>query len=98
MTARMDDAFKKLERALVQLESAVSFRLDMDRRRSDIELELQLMQDDRVKLAEELDGTTNRLLRLEKVLGDIAIRVDHAIEAVEEVLVSSGEPDTADDE
>ena len=93
----MEEAFRKLERAVAQLEGAVSFRLDMDGRRGDIELELQLMQDDRVKLAEELDGTTNRLLRLEKIISDVTNRVDYAINAVKDVLESSEEPDASDD-
>ena len=98
MATSVEEAIKKLERAVSLLESAIVLKQDVEKRRGDIELELQLMQDDRVRLAEELDGTTNRLARMENVVTEVSARVEQAIETVEDVLVTSGEADEFHDE
>jgi hypothetical protein len=86
----MDDALARLEAALGLLEAAVARRLDGERRRSDLETELQIMQDDRVRLAGELDGATARLARNEAAVGDVERRLGRAIGAVEDVLARGG--------
>ena len=65
MAASLEDALKRLEGAIGQIEAAVSRRLEIERRRGDLETELQIMQDDRARLAVELDGATARLNRTE---------------------------------
>ena len=44
----LDEAMKRLDRALGLLEASVSRRMDAEKRRVGLETELQLMQDDRV--------------------------------------------------
>ena len=86
----LDEAMKRLDRALGFLEASVSRRLDADRRRGGLETELQLMQDDRSRLAEELDGALTRLQRFEVATDDVSRRVQLAIIAVQSVLAQAG--------
>jgi uncharacterized protein YicC (UPF0701 family) len=91
MSPTLDDAMKRLEKALGQLEASVSRRLEADRRRGDLETELQLMQDDRSRLAVELDSALTRLHRFEAATDDVSRRVRQAIGAVQSVLVQAGQ-------
>ena len=86
MSLTLDDAMKRLENALGLLEATIARRLDAERRRGDLETELQLMQDDRARLALELDGALARLRRFEAAAEDVGERVRRAIGSVEEVL------------
>ncbi len=86
MSLTLDDAMKRLENALGLLEATIARRLDAERRRGDLETELQLMQDDRARLALELDGALPRLRRFEAAAADVGARVRRAIGSVEEVL------------
>ena len=86
MAASLDDALKRLDAALAQVEAAVARRLDVERRRGDLETELQIMQDDRARLAVELDGTMARLHRVEAAASDIGRRVERAVGAIRDVL------------
>jgi hypothetical protein len=90
MTSILDDAFKRLDGALGLLEASVSRRLEADRRKGGLETELQLMQDDRSRLAEELDGALTRLQRYEVATDDVSRRVQLAIIAVQSVLGQAG--------
>ncbi|RDI57288.1 DUF4164 domain-containing protein [Microvirga subterranea] len=90
MSPNLDDAMKRLEKALGLLEASVSRRLEADRRRGDLETELQLMQDDRSRLAVELDGAVTRLHRFEAATDDVSRRVREAIGAVQSVLAQAG--------
>ena len=84
--ATLDDATKRLETALGALEAVIGRRLDLERRRGDLETELQIMQDDRARLAVELESTAARLDQVETATDDVARRVHRAIGAVEGVL------------
>ena len=86
MAASLDDAVKRLDAALGLLEAAVTRRLEAERRRGDLETELQIMQDDRARLAVELDGTLARLHRVEAAAGDVGRRVERAAGVIREVL------------
>jgi len=90
MTSPLDDAMKRLDAALGLLEASVSRRLDAERRRGVLETELQLMEDDRSRLAEELDGALTRLHRFEAATDDVSRRVQLAILAVRNVLGQGG--------
>ncbi len=90
MSAALENALKRLDQAIGLLEASIARKLEADARRTDLELELQLMQDDRAKLAEELDGTAGRLERVEAVAGDVNARVERAIGAVETILAEAG--------
>lgn len=91
MTLTLDDAMKRLEGSLSLLEASVSRRLEADRRRGSLDTELQLMQDDRSRLALELDGALTRLHRFEAATDDVSERVRQAIGAVQTVLAQAGE-------
>ncbi len=90
MAASLDDAIRRLEAALGLLEAAVTRRLEAERRRGDLETELQIMQDDRARLAVELDGTMARLHRVEAAASDIGRRVERAAGAIRDVLGRAG--------
>jgi len=91
MTSPLDDAMKRLDAALGLLEASVSRRFDAEKRRGSLETELQLMQDDRSRLAEELDGALTRLHRFEAATDDVGRRVQLAILAVQNVLAQAGQ-------
>jgi len=87
MSGPLDEALKKLEGSIGLLEASVSRRLAAERTRADLETELQIMQDDRARLAVELDGASNRLSRVEAAADDVGRRVNRAISAIQEVIV-----------
>jgi hypothetical protein len=91
MAPTLEEAMKRLDMALGLLEASVSRRLEADRRRGGLETELQLMQDDRARLAVELDGALTRLHRFEAATDDVSRRVRLAIGAVETVLAEAGQ-------
>jgi hypothetical protein len=91
MASTLDEAVKRLENALGLLEATVARRLDVEKRRGDLETELQIMQDDRARLAVELDGALNRLHRFEAAAGHVGERVRRAIGAIEDVLAGTDE-------
>ena len=93
MTLALDEAMKRLENALALVEAAVARRLDAERRRGDLETELQIMQDDRARLAVELDGTLTRLHRTEAAADHVGERVRRAIGVIEDVLADVDEPE-----
>ena len=84
--ATLDEAGKRLDAALKLLEMSVARRFDTEGRRADLETELQIMQDDRARLAVELEGTTARLAQVEAATADVGRRVERAIGAVRDVL------------
>ena len=86
MAASLEEALRRLDGAIGQLEAAVSRRLDIERRRGDLETELQIMQDDRARLAVELDGATARLNRAESAARDVGERVHRAVGSIQDVL------------
>jgi exonuclease VII small subunit len=94
MVSSLDDAMKRLESALGLLEASVARRLELEKRRGDLETELQIMQDDRARLALELDGALARLQRAEAAADHAGARVRHAIEVIEDMLTASDEAET----
>jgi len=84
--AALDDAVRRLEAALGALEATLGRRLDLERRRGDLETELQIMQDDRARLAVELESAGARLARMEAATADVGRPVHRAIGAVRDVL------------
>ena len=92
MATTLEEAVRRLENALGFLEASVARRLDVEKRRGDLETELQIMQDDRARLAVELDGALTRLHRVEAAADHVGERVRRAIGAIEDVLAGAEEP------
>ena len=95
MAVTLDEALRRLEAAVGLIEAAVARRLDAERRRGDLETELQIMQDDRARLAMELDGAASRLGQVEATAEDVERRVGRAIGTLREVLARA-EPAESD--
>lgn len=90
MAGELDGALARLANALSGVEAAVSRHFDADARRSDLETELQVMQDDRARLAVEVESASRQLARYESVVESVDRRLGPAIRTVREVL---DEPD-----
>ena len=84
----IDTALARLVRAVVALEGALARHLEVGRATA-LEAELALMQDDRARLALELDGALARAGRVAAAEADLARRIDRAIGQVRAVLESS---------
>ncbi|CUA84608.1 DUF4164 domain-containing protein [Chelatococcus daeguensis] len=88
----LNAALERLEAAVSGLERAAARRLELEQRRGDLETELSLMQDDRARLAVELDGALARLERLEAAADDVSRRVERAMGAVRTVMGAESQP------
>lgn len=85
---RLDAALKKLAAALEKLEAASERRARTDSLRSNLEDELAVMQDDRSRLAVELDGALARSVSLETANEEVARRLKGANAAIRAVLAT----------
>ncbi len=75
MPARLETALKRLAASLDQLEAAAERRAEAEAERSTLEEEFAVMQDDRTRLAVELDGVLARSTTLELANDDVARRL-----------------------
>ena len=83
-------ALMRLRAATEALEQAEARRRENQRQTGPIETELSLMQDDRARLATELDAALARSNRVETLADDLTRRVDAAMTAVRAVLDKNG--------
>ena len=83
---RLGHALKRLTVALDQLEAATERRLKTAAQRTDIEEEFAVLQDDRARLAVELDGAVARSQSLELANNEVARRLAKARETIEEMI------------
>jgi chromosome segregation ATPase len=83
---RLNHALTRLGVALAQLEAAAERRLQIAEQRSDIDEEFAVLQDDRARLAVELDGAVARSQSLELANNEVARRLAKAREAIEEMM------------
>jgi hypothetical protein len=74
----LDIALRRLHAALDQLEAAAERRAKAEGERADLEEELSLMQDDRTRLATELDGALARGRTLDAAGAEVARRLREA--------------------
>ncbi|WOC16501.1 DUF4164 domain-containing protein [Pseudochrobactrum sp. MP213Fo] len=79
-------AIEQLEKALVTLEQAVEMRLDKEGDFAEAEEEVQRMNADRSKLAQELDTSEARAERLETANREVSRRLVTAMETIRTVL------------
>ncbi|WP_248307999.1 DUF4164 family protein [Bosea sp. AS-1] len=82
----LDNALARLDAALGQLEAAARRRIEAERGRANLETELALMQDDRARLAAELDGTVARLGHVETAANDVDQRLTRAMNVIGAVI------------
>jgi F0F1-type ATP synthase membrane subunit b/b' len=87
--ARLELAFKNLVAALDQLEAACERRREADAARSDLEEELAVLQDDRTRLALELDDVQARSKSLELANGEVARRLAKASTTIRTILAQA---------
>ena len=90
MSPQIEEAAKRLQAALGSLEAAFSRRFSAEHRRSDLETELQVMQDDRARLAVELESAAARLSTMETTTEHVGQRVQNAIVAIQDVISRTG--------
>ncbi len=80
----------RLRAAVDALEQSEARRRENQRQTGPIETELALMQDDRARLATELDAALARSNRVENLAEDLTRRVDVAMTTVRAVLEKNG--------
>ena len=88
----LDNALARLDAALGQLEAAARRRIESERGRGNLETELALMQDDRARLAAELDGAMARLGEVETAAADVDQRLERAMNVVGAVIARAQTP------
>ncbi len=82
----LDNALQRLAAALARLEDAVERRRESDRVHAAREIEAQALNEDRARLAGELDEAFARAARLENANRDVSRRLDAAMDAIRTVL------------
>ena len=82
----LSHAVGRLRSALGALEAAAQRRAELDRGKAGAETELALMQDDRARLATELDLAMARAERLASVNKDVDRRLQAAMGTIRGVL------------
>jgi chromosome segregation ATPase len=83
---RLDAALKRLAAALDRLEAASERRAKADATRANLEEELAVLQDDRSRLAVELDGAIARSKYLELANEEVSRRLNQANAEIRAVL------------
>jgi D-serine deaminase-like pyridoxal phosphate-dependent protein len=86
----LDSSLKRLASAVDALELATDRRTRHDEVRAAAQEEFALMQDDRSRLAVELDAALDRTRALETASKEAAARLAHAAEAIERILGGLG--------
>jgi hypothetical protein len=89
---RLDAALNRLSAALEKLEIASERRIKAEALRVALEDELAVMQDDRARLAVELDGALARSISLETASAEVARRLGDASAGVRAVLTALRKP------
>jgi hypothetical protein len=91
---RLDAALKRLAAALDQLEAASARRAQAAATRADLEEELAIMQDDRSRLAAELDGALARAKSLQVANNEVSRRLERASATIQSVLSAADTRDS----
>jgi len=76
----------RLKTALSTLETAVARKLEADRQHVVLGKQMDALQADRSRLAEDLDRSADRVAGLESVNRDVARRLDLTMDAIRGVL------------
>ncbi len=83
---RLQRTLHRLGTALDHLEAAAARRAQADAARANLEDEFAVMQDDRARLATELDGALARSRNLDNANSEVAHRLERASATVRAVL------------
>ena len=75
---RLRRALQRLNGALDTLDTAVERRAEIDEARADADAEFAVMQDDRSRLAVELDAALARSRTLDRALEEVSGRLERA--------------------
>ena len=86
----IETATKRLQNALDALEAALQRRIDGETGEAALAQQIHTLDNDRARLAAELDGVTARSRKLEAANRDIAQRLDHAIATIKSVVAAHG--------
>ena len=91
---RLDAALQRLASALDQLEAAAERRQKADAARGDLEEELAVMQDDRSRMAVDLDAALARNKALAHANSEVQRRLTRVSSTIQALLPddASGEP------
>ena len=84
--ATLKEVLARLGRAMDALENSVSARLEHEQDYSEAEAEVQRMNADRARLAQELDNSEARGERLEEANKEVSRRLVTAMETIRAVL------------
>jgi chromosome segregation ATPase len=90
--ASLDAALKRLASALDQLEAASERLGKAGAEKRDLADTLAVMQDDRSRLAHELDASLTRTQALEHATGEVAQRLGHAGTTLRRLLETADDP------
>lgn len=84
--ATLKQVMERLQKALVALEDSAELRLEKARDFEEVDEELQRLNADRGKLAQELDNSEARAERLEAANREVSRRLVTAMETIRAVL------------
>jgi predicted nucleic acid-binding Zn-ribbon protein len=84
--ATLKEVLARLGRAMDSLESAVGARIEHEQDYSETEAEVQRLNADRARLAQELDNSEARGERLEEANKEVSRRLVTAMETIRAVL------------
>ncbi|MET3661445.1 DUF4164 domain-containing protein [Aquamicrobium ahrensii] len=82
----LKEVIARLGKAMESLENAVAARLEHERDYAEAEAEVQRMNADRSRLAQELDNSEARAERLEEANKEVSRRLVTAMETIRAVL------------
>ena len=88
MPSAAEQALRRLDGALQNLEFAVQQRLSQGKGAEDLAQEVHMLSVDRARLAESLDQSLARALRLENANRDVSRRLGAAVDTIRAVLAS----------
>ncbi|MET0605233.1 MAG: DUF4164 family protein [Beijerinckiaceae bacterium] len=89
----LDRALARLAAALDGLETVVGLKLAHEGARPELEAELSVMQEDRARLAQDLDMALARAGALDAALAETGERIDRAIGEIRAALEPAAERD-----
>jgi len=85
---RLDAVLKRISTALDYLDAAVERRAELERQQTDLSEEYTVMQDDRARLAVELDGSSARAQHLERAAREAGKRLERASVTIKAILAA----------